>query len=45
VEGGVKHYEMKFVYHTVDHLVEQLEMFQQEVMPNFREPAQSGVMG
>jgi type I restriction enzyme R subunit len=22
VDAGVKHYEMKFVYHTVDHLIE-----------------------
>ena len=45
VEAGVKHYEMKFVYHTVDHLVEQLELFQQEIMPNFHEPAATGVAG
>jgi len=38
VDAGVMHYEMKFVYHTVDHLIEQLEMFQREVVPNFREP-------
>jgi probable F420-dependent oxidoreductase len=45
VEAGVKHYEMKFVYHTVDHLIEQLEMFEQDVMPNFREPAAAGAKG
>jgi probable F420-dependent oxidoreductase len=37
VEAGVKHYEMKFVYHTVDHLLEQLQLFNEEVMPQFRE--------
>lgn len=36
VDVGVKHYEMKFIYHTVDHLLEQLEMFSTEVTPNFR---------
>jgi probable F420-dependent oxidoreductase len=45
VDAGVKHYEMKFVYHTVDHLLEQLELFQQEIMPNFREPAAAGAGG
>jgi hypothetical protein len=27
---------MKFIYHTVDHLLEQLEHFASEVMPAFR---------
>lgn len=36
VDAGVNHYEMKFIYHTVDHLAEQLELFASEVMPNFR---------
>lgn len=36
VDVGVKHYEMKFIYHTVDHLIEQLEQFAAEVTPNFR---------
>ncbi len=35
VDAGVSHYEMKFIYHTVDHLAEQLELFAKEVMPNF----------
>jgi probable F420-dependent oxidoreductase len=36
VDGGVTHYEMKFVYQSIDHLAEQLELFQQQVIPNFR---------
>lgn len=36
VDSGVNHYEMKFIYHTVDHLAEQLELFAEEIMPNFR---------
>ncbi|MGH8872712.1 MAG: LLM class flavin-dependent oxidoreductase [Acidimicrobiia bacterium] len=36
VEAGVNHYEMKFIYHTLDHLGEQLELFAKEVMPSFR---------
>lgn len=36
VEAGVNHYEMKLIYHTIDHLAEQLELFSKEVMPNFR---------
>jgi alkanesulfonate monooxygenase SsuD/methylene tetrahydromethanopterin reductase-like flavin-dependent oxidoreductase (luciferase family) len=36
VAAGVNHYEMKFIYHTVDHLGEQLELFAKEIMPNFR---------
>jgi probable F420-dependent oxidoreductase len=36
VKAGVNHYEMKFIYHTVEHLAEQLELFAKEVMPNFR---------
>jgi alkanesulfonate monooxygenase SsuD/methylene tetrahydromethanopterin reductase-like flavin-dependent oxidoreductase (luciferase family) len=35
VEAGVNHYEMKFIYHTVDHLREQLELFAEEVAPHF----------
>lgn len=36
VAAGVRHYEMKFVYHTIDHLIEQLEQFASEVMPTLR---------
>ena len=36
VDAGVSHYEMKFIYHTVDHLAEQLELFAKDVMPEFR---------
>ncbi len=36
VEAGVNHYEMKFIYHTVDHLLEQLEHFASAVTPAFR---------
>lgn len=36
VEGGVTHYEMKFVYQSIDHLSEQLALFQERVIPNFR---------
>lgn len=35
VDAGVNHYEMKFIYHTVEHLSEQLELFAKEIMPNF----------
>ena len=28
-------FELKFIYHTVDHLVEQWERFMTEVAPNF----------
>jgi probable F420-dependent oxidoreductase len=36
VEGGVKHYEMKFIYFDVDHLVRQMELFSREVAPVLR---------
>lgn len=36
VEAGVNHFEMKFIYHTVDHLLEQLEQFASAVTPAFR---------
>lgn len=36
VAAGVNHYEMKFVYHTVDHLAEQLELFAKVILPSFR---------
>ncbi|HEX5451136.1 MAG TPA: LLM class flavin-dependent oxidoreductase [Candidatus Limnocylindrales bacterium] len=36
VAGGVHHYEMKFIYQSVDHLAEQLELFRTGVMANFR---------
>ena len=36
VDAGVNHYEMKFIYHTVDHLLEQLEQFASGITPAFR---------
>jgi probable F420-dependent oxidoreductase len=35
VEGGVQHFELKFIYHTIDHLLEQMGLFATEVMPAF----------
>lgn len=32
-EAGVDHFEMKFIYHSILHLNEQLDMFAEEVMP------------
>lgn len=32
-EAGVEHFELKFVYHSVSHLLEQMELFSREVMP------------
>ena len=32
IEGGVEHFEIKFVYHSVDDLIEQMELFASEVM-------------
>lgn len=37
VAAGVNHYEMKFIYHSVDHLLEQLELFSKEITPVFRD--------
>lgn len=36
VAAGVQHYEMKFIYQSVEHLLEQLEMFSADVMPNVK---------
>jgi len=36
VEAGVSHYEMKFIYRNVDHLLEQLDLFSREIMPAVR---------
>ena len=36
VAAGVGHYEMKFVYPSVDQLVEQLQLFSESVIPAFR---------
>lgn len=36
VEAGVKHYEIKFIYRDVGHLLEQLDLFAAEVAPAFR---------
>jgi probable F420-dependent oxidoreductase len=36
VAAGVNHYEMKFIYHTLEHLREQLELFAKEVAPHSR---------
>ncbi len=34
-EAGVNYYEMKFIYQSLDHFREQLELFSKEVIPNF----------
>lgn len=36
VEAGVKHYEIKFIYRSIPHLLEQLELFAAEVVPSVR---------
>lgn len=36
VNGGVMHYEMKFIYQSIDHYHEQLELFAKQVIPAFR---------
>ena len=36
VAAGVQHYEMKFIYQSVEHLLEQLEMFSTDVIPNVK---------
>lgn len=36
VSAGVEHYEMKFIYDTVEHLQRQLKLFADRVLPNFR---------
>lgn len=33
IEGGVQHFEIKFVYHSVDDLIRQMELFAAEVIP------------
>ncbi|MCL5067515.1 MAG: LLM class flavin-dependent oxidoreductase [Thaumarchaeota archaeon] len=35
--GGVNYYEMKFIYQSLDHLRDQMELFSKEVMPSFSE--------
>lgn len=35
VDGGVEHFEMKFIYHSIDHLIEQMELFAKRVVPSF----------
>jgi probable F420-dependent oxidoreductase len=36
IKAGVRHYEMKFIYRSVDHLLEQLDLFSREIMPAHR---------
>ena len=35
VGAGVRHFELKFVYHTVDQLLEEIEQFKREVATEF----------
>lgn len=35
LDAGCTAFEMKFIYHSVDHLIEQWTRFQEEVAPNF----------
>jgi alkanesulfonate monooxygenase SsuD/methylene tetrahydromethanopterin reductase-like flavin-dependent oxidoreductase (luciferase family) len=35
IQGGVQHFELKFIYHTIDHLIEQMELFAGQVIPSF----------
>ncbi|MGH7862666.1 MAG: LLM class flavin-dependent oxidoreductase [Candidatus Dormibacteraceae bacterium] len=36
VDGGVTHFELKFIYHTVDGLLNQMQLFADRVIPSFR---------
>ena len=36
VDGGVMHYEMKFIYQSIEHYREQLQLFSEQVIPAFR---------
>jgi alkanesulfonate monooxygenase SsuD/methylene tetrahydromethanopterin reductase-like flavin-dependent oxidoreductase (luciferase family) len=36
IEGGCDSFELKFIYHDVDHLIRQLEVFGQEILPAVR---------
>lgn len=33
IDAGVQHYEMKFIYHNIGHLLDQMELFSREVAP------------
>jgi len=35
VDSGVRHFELKFIYHHIGHLLEQMQMFREEVMAGF----------
>ena len=35
LEAGCTAFEMKFIYHNVDHMIEQWTQFTEEVAPNF----------
>jgi probable F420-dependent oxidoreductase len=35
VKSGVRHFELKFIYHSIGHLLEQMELFRAEVMRDF----------
>jgi alkanesulfonate monooxygenase SsuD/methylene tetrahydromethanopterin reductase-like flavin-dependent oxidoreductase (luciferase family) len=35
VDSGVTHFEMKFIYQSIDHLVDQLHLFHEEIMPAY----------
>lgn len=36
VEAGVRHFELKFIYHSVDQLIEEMELFSKEIADGFR---------
>jgi len=36
IEAGVTHFELKFIYQTVDNLLQQMELFAESVFPAFR---------
>jgi probable F420-dependent oxidoreductase len=36
VDAGVQHFELKFIYHSIEDLLGQLELFANEVTPHFR---------
>lgn len=39
VANGVDHFELKFVYHSLAHLLEQMELFSEQVMPHWSQAA------
>lgn len=43
IESGVSHFELKFIYPTIERLLEMMQFFSEEILPNFSSNPHPGI--